>query len=422
MMHWWGTDTMLAGLYLRAMSLPLPERAGRRQPGLDLLRAIAILWVMLYHATSHGIALPAIAEHGWMGVDLFFVLSGYLIGWQVLRTYAAGQRPDWHAFTLSRALRVLPAYLAVLALYAWVPVWREDAGMQPVWRFLTFTVNLFASARGGNAFSHAWSLCVEEHFYVVFPLVAALLAWRRSSGVAIATACALVGGGMLLRAWLWTHAVAPDGAADDIGTLMPRYVRAIYMPTWARLDGLVAGVLLAAMRAFRPAWWAAGLRHGPWLAIPAIVALGLAMRLAPLTLAGSVFQFPLVAFGCACLVPAALGTRGLANRTLPGMRALATLAFSLYLTHKAVYAAFDDALADETMPSWLRLAFYLLASLGVASILYMTVERPGLRWRDRLLARRRVRAGAGAGAGLPAASSIKVEVAGPAGIVGDPGA
>lgn len=374
------------------------SHAGRRRPGLDVLRAVAILWVMLYHATSHGIVLPAIAEQGWMGVDLFFVLSGYLIGWQVLRSYAAGQKLDWVAFTLSRVLRVFPAYLAVLALYVWVPAWREDAAIRPVWQFLSFTVNLFADPGDGNAFSHAWSLCVEEHFYVVFPLAAACLAWRRSAGLTIATALVLVGGGMALRGWLWTHAVAAGVAPDDVGELIPRYVHAIYTPTWTRLDGLLAGILLAAVRAFRPAWWAAAQRCGGWLAIPAVVALGLAIRLAPLSLAGSMLQFPLIAVGCACLVPAVLGARGLSNRALPGMRPMATLAFSLYLTHKAVYAALDDALPTDALPSWLRLGVYLLASVAAALALHLAVERPGLRWRDRLLARRR----SGAGAAWPA--------------------
>lgn len=67
----------------------------RRLPGLDLLRAVAIVWVMLYHLASYGVSLPAFVNFGWMGVDLFFVLSGYLIGWQLLKPYTWGQQPLW---------------------------------------------------------------------------------------------------------------------------------------------------------------------------------------------------------------------------------------------------------------------------------------------------------------------------------------
>jgi peptidoglycan/LPS O-acetylase OafA/YrhL len=66
-----------------------------------------------------------------MGVDLFFVLSGYLIGTQLLRPYAAGSRPLWRDFYRRRLYRVLPAYLAVLLLYVLVPAWREAPHLSP---------------------------------------------------------------------------------------------------------------------------------------------------------------------------------------------------------------------------------------------------------------------------------------------------
>ena len=70
-----------------------------RLPGLDFLRALAIVWVMLYHLESYGVRLPGpIIACGWMGVDLFFVLSGYLIGWQLLRPWVLGERPAWRAW------------------------------------------------------------------------------------------------------------------------------------------------------------------------------------------------------------------------------------------------------------------------------------------------------------------------------------
>lgn len=87
----------------------LTPDASERLAGIDLLRALAIVSVMLYHLSSHGVALPPSVELGWMGVDLFFVLSGYLIGWQLLGCYATGRTPRWPHFLLGRALRILPA-------------------------------------------------------------------------------------------------------------------------------------------------------------------------------------------------------------------------------------------------------------------------------------------------------------------------
>lgn len=358
-----------------------------RQPGLDLLRALAIAWVMLYHLASYGVALPGVVNHGWMGVDLFFVLSGYLIGGQVLRPYARGSRPCWRAFMLRRAFRVLPAYLAVLALYALFPVVRESEGLRPAWQFLSFTVNLLP-AEGRLAFSHAWSLCVEEHFYLLLPPCVWLLARYPGVRKTAAFALALLVGGMLLRAWLWQHEVGPYlGVRSGEDSFFVRYVSLIYNPTWARLDGLLAGVVLAAVHVFRPAWWALAARWKPFFLAAGLAGIALALQCDPTTHMGAVVVFPLVALGFACCVIAAAG-RGLVldRLRLPGVAFVATVSFSLYLTHKAVYhlvrAQFGDALAGA---DWLALGAYNLAALAAATLLYLAVERPFLRLRDRLL-------------------------------------
>jgi len=142
-----------------------------RQPGLDLLRTAAILLVAVFHIhLEHAprFLLP-VQQCGWMGVDLFFVLSGYLIGSQLLRPYTRNAVPSVRLFFLRRAFRVLPAFLVVLFVYFLFPAFRERPNLPDLWRFLTFTQNFGLQAPA--AFSHDWSLCVEEHFYLVLPLL-----------------------------------------------------------------------------------------------------------------------------------------------------------------------------------------------------------------------------------------------------------
>src|SRR6185312_7951846 len=193
-----------------------------------------------------GLGMPwfqPVADYGWMGVDLFFVLSGYLIGQQLLAPLSRGEPLRFGAFYLRRAFRILPAFLAVLAVYVLFPAWRETPGLQPAWQFLTFTLNLLIDYRHNQAFSHAWSLCVEEHFYLLFPLLAWWLARRASRTLVIGAVALVVLAGLGLRAYAVLH-------GKD-------WLESIYYPTWTRLDGLLAGVLLATIQAYRPRWWAA---------------------------------------------------------------------------------------------------------------------------------------------------------------------
>ncbi|MCF5929871.1 acyltransferase, partial [Xanthomonas perforans] len=216
-----------------------------RYPALDLLRGIAIVWVMLFHSFVVGGLGPDwewLSRYGWMGVDLFFVLSGFLIGTQVLTPLSRGKPLDFADFYLRRAFRILPAFLVVLAIYMAWPGFRESPGLAPWWMFLTFTLNLFVDYAEQAAFSHAWSLCVEEHFYLVFPLLATLLLRRPSAARVVAVCVAVVVAGIALRTSVWLH----NTALDQIGSGQQRnwFVEDLYYPTWSRLDGLLASVVL----------------------------------------------------------------------------------------------------------------------------------------------------------------------------------
>src|SRR5207248_1318386 len=159
-----------------------------RQPGLDLLRALAVLVVTIYHAALFGFKTPGRFDRfGWIGVDLFFVLSGYLIGGQLL----SSRTPHLGRFFARRALRILPAYFAVLAIYFLLPAWREYPTISPVWKFLLSVQNI--GLRGGTSFSHAWSLAVEDQFYLLLPVIVLLLARRPRAAFLIPCLLVLMG-------------------------------------------------------------------------------------------------------------------------------------------------------------------------------------------------------------------------------------
>jgi peptidoglycan/LPS O-acetylase OafA/YrhL len=366
------------------------DNSGSRLPGLDLMRGLAILWVMPFHFRRVlPAALSGVGRTGWMGVDLFFVLSGYLISSQLLRPYLAGSRPSLRDFYLRRAFRVLPAFLAVLLLYETIPVFREAPGLSPLWQFLTFTENFRIDYFNDQAFSHVWSLCVEEHFYLVLPLLILLLMRRPGFGKTVAVAVGVLVCGILLRGYIF-HQLHPLLEEDD-SSFFTLYIEKIYYPTYTRLDGLLMGVVLGAIKTFRPVWWKNLMARGYALLFLGLICCGGAIWLFRdrFSFSGTVAGFPLLSFGLALIVAASISPRCLLSR-VRGFALPATLAYSLYLTHKEIGHLDSVYLSRFLVPghSWWTITVYFVTSFCAAALLYLVVERPFLKWRERISSRK----------------------------------
>lgn len=367
-----------------------------RQPGLDTLRALAITLVFLYHYqvfVSHASTFGWLGNIGWTGVDLFFVLSGYLIGHQVFAGLAQGRTLSLPAFYARRLLRTLPAFWVVLALYFLFPTVMGGKTPPPLWRFLSFTQNW--NLQPGTAFSHAWSLCIEEQFYLVLPLlvwagVRAATAW----GLKVRTLWGLMVGltlaAMAWRASLWDQ-FGREVAGGGVGT--EGYYPAVYYGSLARIDEFLPGLAVALWRHAHPASWARFTAHGrAWffaaLGAAALAWYGVAHHYyiddygygAFMTIAG----YSLIAWAYATLVVAALCEGSPLRRwRVPGAAALAAWSYSIYLTHKAVAVILAKALAPYGLPAPLLIVLVIVACMLAGWVLYRLVEKPVMRWRDR---------------------------------------
>ncbi len=372
-------------------------RNRERQPGLDLLRALAFIVVVVYHAALFGFKLPGrVDRFGWIGVDLFFVLSGYLIGGQLLAPLARDQRINLGRFFVRRALRILPAYFVVLAVYFLLPSWREYPDMsQPLWKFLLSIQNI--ALHGGTAFSHAWSLAVEDQFYLVLPFLLLFLCRRprppvgrtRSvASAAIIVPCLIVIGGIALRAFL-----AAQNSTVNGGVSFPGFQAWIYYPTWTRLDPLVFGVALATIEKFRPRWWGRLADCAIWLWLPglALIVYGLYLgETDELTVTACVWQFPLIALGMATLLICAVSPRLFFRRiAIPGAAFIASIAYSAYLIQKLIIHGVEQFCINHnidltSLPALLGVELCVYAA---ATLLFFLVERPFLQLRRRIAPR-----------------------------------
>jgi peptidoglycan/LPS O-acetylase OafA/YrhL len=362
----------------------------RRTAGLDTLRACAIALVFMYHYmvfVSHRPTFGWLSTAGWAGVDLFFVLSGYLIADQLLRGVQGGQRLSLWRFYARRALRTWPAFWVVLAAYFLFPAEMGGKPPPPLWTFLTFTQNW--GLQPGTAFSQAWSLCIEEQFYVVLPLaLLGAVALRLRRWQAWCVLGALVACGIALRAHLW-HSYALEDGMQVRG-----YMAHIYYATLCRFDEFLPGVAVALIRHGHPGLWQRLMDHGQTILLAGVASCAALLygALHHYYIDGygygffmTAFGYSLIAMAFALLVIGALSPRTLLHRVqIPGARPLALWSYSIYLVHKPVGNIVGKMAVTWAFPPQVTLAATLLLSLAVGAPLYAIVERPFMVLRDRL--------------------------------------
>ena len=191
----------------RAAQAQVGLRAALDSPrirGLDFLRACSILFVLLAHATEDllsGPARQAIGGLGGLGVEIFFVLSGFLITWMLLGELDGNRRIDYLAFYRRRIARLMPVfYLYLFSTLGLLLLQHKSVPWGAVWASLLYVINYYQALNGAPShfLSHCWSLAVEEQFYLFWPVVAGVLAARR-----ISFARALVFGILAVWAWRW---------------------------------------------------------------------------------------------------------------------------------------------------------------------------------------------------------------------------
>ncbi|GAB4093394.1 acyltransferase family protein [Flaviaesturariibacter terrae] len=378
-----------------------PASSSRHLPALDHLRALAILLVFFYHY-GHLFPHPAWTfeggRFGWTGVDLFFVLSGYLIAGGLFSELKKTGQLSLRRFYIRRFWRIIPPYVLVLMLYWLVPVLRERGTPAPLWKYLTFTQNIGLDLGRHSSFSHAWSLCIEEQFYALFPLLLLLTGGRRFFRGHWRWTVVLPAG-ILTRYLTWNYRLAP--LADDDRFAL-EWLQWIYYPTWCRLDGLLTGIGIAALQAYRPALFQQLLVHSRyWLLVGCALLAGASfLCFDQLTEPASVFGYPIIAIGYGFLLLAALAPSGFLRQRLRLSEQLAAYSYSLYLLHKISIHTTQRLLGTWLDPEGNAMLLACLATTLLAAwLLHVGVEKPALRLREKIL---RKKSGAGQPAGQPA--------------------
>lgn len=357
--------------------------------GLDHLRALAILLVLGFHYQlqfPHPNWTAWFMKIGWTGVDLFFVLSGFLISSQLFAQIKKGNGLCLRDFFIKRIFRILPIYFFIVGVYFLFPFFREKEALPPLWKFLTFTQNFNLEIKNYGTFSHAWSLCVEEHFYLFLPLILTFLLANNLLSKSYWILISLFLLGLVLRIYLW-NVYYPE---DLIGnTSLPYWTENIYYPTYNRLDGLMIGVAIAATYQFLPRTWDWVSKFGNHFIILGVLVLTFVYfycsQLAAYST--STYGFLVIAIGYGFLVLGAIcPTSFLYKWNSKATSFIALLSYGVYLSHKGVIHIMQVALG-QSLPadSNVMMAICFALCFMVAWLLNVTIEKPFLKLRDKVL-------------------------------------
>ncbi|MEY4578318.1 MAG: hypothetical protein RL701_3021 [Pseudomonadota bacterium] len=386
-----GASAALAGL----KSLLRPTFLPNHYPALHGLRVLAIVLVVQLHATAalnevHIVDFSTL--NLWFGMDLFFFLSGFLIGSMLLVEPAAGRRVNIYRFYVRRTFRIVPAYVLILSLLVWL--YPPSATIRAnLWKEYVYLTNYVPPNPGNVMMPWAWSLALEEHFYLCVPLL--VLALRALPSVR-AQLYALIG--------LWFSALGfrvleyvAHGPWDYMRALSILYVR-----THLRYDILVAGIFVACLQHYYTRELRIAMQRGSVrLGLLALSMTGFSLLIFTWKLQTTWLQYNLLCWGTltsvayAPLVLWLINHEGAVSRllSLSFFRYFATFGYGLYLLHVPVVYVVCLPIVHNVqqhfhMPwqvAWLSM---VVASLGVSAacgyLVHILIEKPSLKLRDIL--------------------------------------
>ena len=340
----------------------------KRVGSLDLLRSIAILSVLSFHVYDISkdnlpLFLKSIFDYGWVGVDLFFILSGFLISMHTISFYERNPKLTLFerikTFWVKRWFRTLPLYFFILLLYTVIMPFFGYPFRGESWRYVIFSQNFMPSHQ---AFLQSWSLAVEEHFYLVFPFLFfpfAKAKWRKFLWVGLIFLC------LILKFSLYPGLTTENPV--------------IHWATYFRLDSLAWGVLLAETYSY----WKGSrvIARLSTVTFPLFLFLFIFLDQSSYRVEFYFIRYTLLslAFSSFLIAVYEVKLNGVWKSLLYWV---AVLSYGAYVW----FALVVRAMSRVSMGPWyIEMLLYFLMTFILAFISYIIVEKPFMKWRKHIL-------------------------------------
>lgn len=351
--------------------MPSPEarrKPVKREIELDFIRGIAILLVLDFHAPTSILLAPfkwmGFQHFGWAGVDVFFVLSGFLVGGLLVREWKSRSRIDTKRFLIRRGFKIWPQYYFFLL----VMLLTGHRGLHALWGNLLNIQNYV----GGVA--HTWTLAVEEHAYL---LLALALAFAARKHVRMRTLFVLVGAAAL-SVVIWRTILSSRGVN-------------IFARTDTRIDGILYGVMLSILYHYSPALFRR-IQSRTWIWFVVIALALVCFRVNPTSWWGPDLSYACAdAMGVALLLLLYKHREGKPRPALYRFIAwIGLYSYGIYLWHVSVVAPMESA--AHHLPGRIGAVVLAvappLAGIVLGMLTTKAIEFPALALRDRLFPRK----------------------------------
>jgi peptidoglycan/LPS O-acetylase OafA/YrhL len=401
-----------AGSFTQSLSRAARDiilRPGLNFAALDGMRGFASIIVVFYHCVSFSgpptakadtsgyfLWLYPLANGMWSGIDIFFVLSGFLIGRLLIIDLKEWNTIYYRRFLIRRFCRIFPAYYLILLFAVFVIANIEklppsysllfgsvDIGtlLHNCWANFIYVNNYVRPESRGDIFSWGWSLCVEEHFYLILPpLLWLLFRYARPNGQLA---------GLVLCATL----PLIGRAVQYLQNPSIRLTDGLYYYSHNRFDEIFCGVIVAYFYVYKKdvlANFVNRLGHGVW--IIGLICIGSVWIFGGLQKGGAfgiVWQFTLLALGSSLLLVNGLFSGNVASRFFshPAWYPLARISYGTFLIHPFVLFFVLDNIWPGAKTEWTIVAiFFMVMSLStiMAAVMFAVLERNflniGVRW------------------------------------------